>query len=87
MYIIDVAEKLRSAEKQARANKQRLWEHYEAPIAQSHSKDFNGIVQEVFNGDGILVKNAAGQQKKVYFSSIKPPREIRFKTMFNKEYK
>jgi staphylococcal nuclease domain-containing protein 1 len=71
------ADKLRAAERQAKANRLRLWKDYQAPAALSNSKDkdFTGVVTEVFYGDAVSVKMANGTAKKVYFSSIKPPRE------------
>ena len=71
------ADKLRAAERQAKANRSRLWKDYQAPAALSNSKDkdFTGVVVEVFNGAAVSVKLANNAVKKVFFSSIKPPRE------------
>lgn len=75
-FILDVVEKLRNAEKTAKSQKLRIWENYQEVVKQSQNKEFTGVVVEIFNGDFIMVKTAGGM-KKVYFSSIKPPREIR----------
>ncbi|XP_055378713.1 staphylococcal nuclease domain-containing protein 1 [Condylostylus longicornis] len=71
------ADKLRSAEKQAKDKRLRLWTNYQSnnQIQHEKDKDFQGTVIEVFYGDAISVKSAAGQVKKVYLSSIRPPRE------------
>lgn len=71
------ADKLRIAERQAKEKKLRLWKDYQSN-AQSFTgkeKDFNGTVVEVFNGDAISVKPVGGLAKKVFLSSIRPPRE------------
>lgn len=71
------ADKLRVAERQAKEKKLRLWKDYQSN-AQSFTgkeKDFNGAVVEVFNGDAISVKPTGGAAKKVFLSSIRPPRE------------
>lgn len=70
-------EKLRAAERQAKTNRVRLWKDYQPPTAtfSGKEKDFNGVVFEVINGDAISVKSANGQLKKVFLSSIRPPRE------------
>lgn len=38
-------------------------------------KDFNGTVIEIFSVEGINVKTASGTVKKVFLSSIRPPRD------------
>lgn len=72
------ADKLRAAERQAKENRLRLWKDYQskAPAFNSKEKDFTGTVVEVFNGDAINVKLANGQVKKVFLSSIRPPRDV-----------
>lgn len=73
---LDVVEKLRNAEKIAKSQKLKIWENYQEAVKQNQNKEFTGLVTEIFNGDFIMVKTAGGL-KKVYFSSIKPPREIK----------
>lgn len=71
------ADKLRVAERQAKEKKLRLWKDYQSN-AQSFTgkeKDFTGTVFEVYNGDALSVKSASGAVKKVFLSSIRPPRE------------
>lgn len=70
-------DKLRAAERQAKNNRVRLWKDYQPPIAQfsGKEKDFSGNVVEIHNGDAISVKLSNGQTKKVFLSSIRPPRE------------
>lgn len=57
----------------------RLWQDYKsnAPTFNAKEKDFTGTVVEVFNGDAINVKLPNGAIKKVFFSSIRPPRDNR----------
>lgn len=71
------ADKLRIAERQAKEKRLRLWKNYKPnnQLLHEKEKDFQGTVIEVFYGDAIAVKGAAGQVKKVYLSSIRPPRE------------
>jgi staphylococcal nuclease domain-containing protein 1 len=70
-------DKLRAAERQAKNNRVRLWKDYQPPTTaySGKEKDFTGTVIEVFNGDAISVKLPNGQVKKVFLSSIRPPRE------------
>lgn len=68
---------MRVAERQAKEKKLRLWKDYKSN-AQSFTgkeKDFTGVVVEVFNGDALSVKAPGGGNKKVFLSSIRPPRE------------
>ncbi|XP_031619564.1 staphylococcal nuclease domain-containing protein 1 [Contarinia nasturtii] len=71
------ADKLRAAERQAKEKRVRLWKDYQsnAQTFTGKEKDFNGIVVEIYNGDAISVKTPSGVVKKVFFSSIRPPRE------------
>ncbi len=68
---------MRAAERQAKTNRTRLWKDYQPPTNNysGKEKDFSGTVVEVFNGDAINVKLSNGQTKKVFLSSIRPPRE------------
>lgn len=70
-------DKLRAAERQAKTSRVRLWKDYQAPTAtySGKEKDFTGVVFEVINGDAISVKAPSGALKKVFLSSIRPPRE------------
>lgn len=71
------ADKLRAAERQAKEKRLRLWKDYQSNVQNftGKEKDFTGTVTEVFNGDAINVKTPSGATKKVFFSSIRPPRE------------
>lgn len=71
------ADKLRVAERQAKEKRLRLWKDFQlnAPQFTGKEKDFTGVVAEVFNGDAISVKTPTGAIKKVFLSSIRPPRE------------
>ncbi|XP_058457634.1 staphylococcal nuclease domain-containing protein 1 [Malaya genurostris] len=76
-YVKEGVERLRAAEKHAKANRLRLWKDYQPPTAayNTKDKDFAGTVTEVFNGDAIAVKISNTVTKKVFFSHIRPPRE------------
>lgn len=71
------ADKLRSAERQAKEKRLRLWKDYQSNAQNftGKEKDFLGTVLEVYNGDAINVKTLSGATKKVFLSSIRPPRE------------
>lgn len=71
------AEKLRAAERQAKEKRLRLWKDYQSNAQNftGKEKDFTGTVVEIYNGDAISVKTTSGATKKVFFSSIRPPRE------------
>ncbi|XP_067676667.1 staphylococcal nuclease domain-containing protein 1-like [Haliotis asinina] len=71
------ADKLRSAEKIAKEKRLRIWKDYK-PSGQSidvKDKTFNGKVVEVVNGDALVVKIGDSTMKKVFLSSIRPPRQ------------
>lgn len=80
------AEKYRNAEKQAKQAKLRLWKNYKAAASSidESSKTFSGKVIEVLNGDGIVVKLADGSVKKVFLSSVRPPRQADYKEILAK---
>lgn len=68
---------MRIAERQAKEKRLRLWRDYEskAQLFTGKEKDFTGTVVEVYNGDAISVKLPSGAVKKIFLSSIRPPRE------------
>lgn len=70
-------DKLRAAERQAKEKRVRVWKDYQsnAQTFTGKEKDFTGVVVEIYNGDAISVKTPSGVVKKVFFSSIRPPRE------------
>ncbi|MCL4136789.1 UNVERIFIED_CONTAM: hypothetical protein GTU68_060303, partial [Idotea baltica] len=69
-------EKLRSAEKMAKNKKLRLWTDYKPSTHQLNSKEREmiGKVCEIVNGDALIIKRNNGKTKKVFLSSIRPPR-------------
>lgn len=71
------AEKLRSAERTAKANRLRLWKDWQSTTPQitGKEKEFTGTVVEVVNGDALMIKLQNGQIKKIFLSSIRPPKE------------
>lgn len=68
---------MRIAERQAKEKRLRLWKDYQsnAQLFTGKEKDFIGTVVEVFNGDAVSVRTPAGALKKIFLSSIRPPRE------------
>lgn len=71
------ADKLRAAEKKAKDAKKRMWKDWQsnAPIIPNKDKEFSGTVVEVVNGDALMVKMQSGLVKKIFLSSIRPPKE------------
>jgi len=73
------AEKYRSAEKVAKEKKLRLWKDYNpaaaGPIMDIKEKNFQAKVVEIINGDGMMLKMNDGSFKKIFLSSIRPPRQ------------
>ncbi|XP_042223849.1 staphylococcal nuclease domain-containing protein 1-like [Homarus americanus] len=69
-------EKLRSSEKQAKEKQLRLWTDYKPTSLSIADKDkeFTGKVVEVVNGDALVVKRQDGTNKKIFLSSVRPPR-------------
>ncbi|KFB45039.1 AGAP005672-PA-like protein [Anopheles sinensis] len=74
-YVKEGIERLRAAEREAKNQRLRLWKDYKPPAALANTKDKEliGTVVEVFNGDAVAVK-VGTVTKKVFFSSIRPPR-------------
>lgn len=68
-------DKLRAAEKFAKEKKLRIWKDYKpSESAGIKGKPFSGKVVEVVNGDALVVKTETGTFKKIFLSSIRPPR-------------
>ncbi|EAA11810.3 staphylococcal nuclease domain-containing protein 1 [Anopheles arabiensis] len=74
-YVKEGIDRLRACEREAKAARLRLWKDYKPPAALANTKDKElvGTVMEVYNGDAVLVK-VGTVSKKVFFSSIRPPR-------------
>lgn len=69
-------DRYRQAERSAKDRQLRIWKDY-VPSTVSldiKDKDFNAKVLEVVNSDAIVVKTPAGVHKKIFFSSLRPPR-------------
>lgn len=68
---------MRAAERKAKENRLRIWKDWQstAPQITGKEKEFSGTVVEVINGDALMVKLTNGQIKKVFLSSIRPPKE------------
>ncbi|KAB0792451.1 hypothetical protein PPYR_14410 [Photinus pyralis] len=71
------ADKLRSAERKAKEARLRQWKDYQStsPQITGKEKEFSGTVVEIMNGDAMSIKLPTGQVKKVFLSSIRPPKE------------
>lgn len=71
-------DKLRAAEKFAREKRLRIWKDYvpSAPTVPIQNKEFTGKVVECVNADALVIRNADGAQRKIHFSSLRPPRLI-----------
>lgn len=70
------AEKLRAAEKAAKEKKSRIWKDYKPATVQLSAKDkqFSCKVVEIVNADALMVKLNDSSVKKIFLSSIRPPR-------------
>lgn len=65
---------MRSAEKEAKSAKLRVWRDYQPPALQC-DQNFNGTVIEVVSGDCIVVfVDEKSVEKRLYLSSIRAPR-------------
>ncbi|XP_033223883.1 staphylococcal nuclease domain-containing protein 1 [Belonocnema kinseyi] len=74
----DVLKQYQSAEKSAKDKQLRRWRNYKPPTASLEVSEFSGIVTEIANADAIIVKSQSGDIKKVFLSSIRPPRDKKF---------
>ncbi len=81
MGVVNGPEKYRQAEKQAKQAKLRMWKNYVATnqVLDENNKLLNGKCVEVLNGDGLVLKLNDGSFRKIFLSSIRPPRAIDFK--------
>ncbi|KAM7298323.1 staphylococcal nuclease domain-containing protein 1 [Ixodes scapularis] len=69
------SEKLKAAEKEAKEKRLRLWKDYSAPTAGlGADAKFEGKVVEVINADALVVRLEDGELRKIFLSSIRPPR-------------
>ncbi|KAJ8938450.1 hypothetical protein NQ314_011486, partial [Rhamnusium bicolor] len=71
------ADRLRAAERQAKEAHKRLWKDWQATVPKitGKEKEFTATVSEIINGDALVVKQANGAYKKIFLSSIRPPKE------------
>ena len=69
-------DKYRQSERSAKERQLRIWKDYvpSSSALDIKDKEFNGKVLEVVNSDAIVVKGPSGESKKVFFSSLRPPR-------------
>lgn len=66
------SQKLYAAEKRAKENRLGRWKDYTPPESQG---EFSGVVVEIASADSVIVKTSTGETKKVFLSSIRPPRK------------
>jgi len=69
-------DKYRQAERSAKERRLRMWKDYvpSTVVIDIKDKEFTGKVLEVVNGDAVVVKTPTGESKKIFFSSLRPPR-------------
>ncbi|XP_015595697.1 staphylococcal nuclease domain-containing protein 1 [Cephus cinctus] len=76
-----VVEKMHLAEKRAKEQRLRRWkDNYvpSGPQISNKDREFTGIVTEIANNaESLIVKLPNGDTKKIFLSSIRPPREKR----------
>lgn len=60
----------------AKEKRLRLWKDYSPsrPTIEAKEKEFQGRVVEVINADAMMIKVGDGPPKKIFLSSIRPPR-------------
>lgn len=70
------ADRLRAAEKEAKEKRLRLWKDYTPSGIPIDAKEqrFEGKVVEVINADALVVKVGDNELRKIFLSSIRPPR-------------
>lgn len=70
------ADRLRAAEKEAKEKRLRLWKDYTPTGIPIDAKEqrFEGKVVEVINADALVVKVGDNELRKIFLSSIRPPR-------------
>lgn len=73
-YTKSGANKLHLAEKAAKEKRLRIWKDYE-PQVFDKEREFTGTVTEIAGADALIIKTQTGALKKVFLSSIRPPRE------------
>nr|QBI71278.1 ebna2 binding protein P100 [Liposcelis bostrychophila] len=71
------ADKLRAAERHAKDNRIRRWKDFQpkTPQLTGKEKEFSGTVVEVVGGDALMIKVGNLPPRKIFLSSIRPPRE------------
>lgn len=65
---------MRTAERQAKEKKARIWKDYKPPTTGGNAKQYTGTVVEVVMGDALVVKRGEGDYQKIFLASIRPPR-------------
>ncbi|KAK6629054.1 hypothetical protein RUM43_002871 [Polyplax serrata] len=71
------ADKLRAAERYAKEHRIRRWKDFQpkTPQISGKEREFTATVVEVINGDALMVKVGNAAPRKIFLSSIRPPRE------------
>ncbi|CAN7995796.1 unnamed protein product, partial [Ixodes hexagonus] len=60
--------------REAKEKRLRLWKDYSAPASLGPDAKFEGKVVEVINADALVVRLEDGELRKIFLSSIRPPR-------------
>uniref|UniRef100_A0A183FE22 Staphylococcal nuclease domain-containing protein 1 n=1 Tax=Heligmosomoides polygyrus TaxID=6339 RepID=A0A183FE22_HELPZ len=84
------AEKLRTAERQAKDKKLRLWRTYQPSAASALSADkkaFTGKVIEVVMSDALVIRKADGSEIKVHLASVRLPRDSDEKPSVGRQFR
>lgn len=63
---------LRAAEREAQVNKNRMHKNH---VAKADAKESEMTVSKVIGADTIIVRNKAGEEKRINFSSVRGPRK------------
>lgn len=69
-------DKYRAAERSAKERQLRIWKDYTPSTSGLSATEaaYIGKVTEVINGDAIMVMDPLGSEKKIFLSSLRPPR-------------
>ncbi|KAL5238927.1 hypothetical protein ACI65C_006337 [Semiaphis heraclei] len=74
-YFEGSADKLRAAERQAKANKLRRWQFYKYTGPEIAEKEIDGKVIEIVRDESLLLKTSHSEEtKKIFLSNIRPAR-------------
>lgn len=69
-------EQYRTAQKEAQANKRRVWRDFQAkelnlPAGQ---REFNAVVEEIVSPESFIVRTEGGESRRIYLASLRQPK-------------